>query len=300
MSRRNALVGLTALGTTAAMGGTARARAPRGPRHTAPLDIVTGEDGLSAPSDAGAGAVTFRLRTTSDLTGAVGLARLRHGVTEAEFRTRLRRVFATKGQENIEAAKALMAAAELYGGGLTHVGTDTGFTVQLEAGRYLIFEFLDFEGARGRNPAPGQEYVRVLTVHQPREQRSTAPPAATITAWESPGLGPRFALRGRLKRGRPLRYVNHMPGQVDELALYPLTDDTVTEDDIQAYFEGAVPTPPFDVTRWLGTPPLSPGRQIALAAPCSPGRYAAITWVTSIHDARPLAAHGQHRILTVV
>ncbi|MFD7500269.1 hypothetical protein [Streptomyces sp. NPDC059850] len=262
------------------------------------MDIVTGEDGFSAPAAARSGAVAFRLRTTSHRTGAVGLARLRRGVSEAEFRTRLRSVFATEGRENIEAAKALMAAAELYGGGFTHVGTDTGFTIGLEPGRYLILEFLDFEGDRGRDPAPGQEYVRTLTVRPPRDQAPAAAPAATVTAREAPGLGPRFDLCGQLRPGRPLRYVNRMRGQVNELVLYPIADDTVTEDDIQAFFDHTAP-PPFDITRWLGTPPLSPGRAVTLAPPLSPGRYAAVTWVTSIHDAEPLAAHGQHRILTV-
>ncbi|MGI5426117.1 hypothetical protein [Streptomyces sp. CA-179760] len=244
--------------------------------------------------------MAFRLRTTSPLTGAVGIARLRRGQSEAEFRTRLRRIFATEGRENIEASRALMAAAELYGGGFTHVGTDTGFTVELRAGRYLLLEFLDFEGeGRGRNPAPGQEYVRTLTVRPVRDQTRTAPPAAVITAREVPGLGPRFDLRGRLRPGGSLRYVNRMRGQVDELVLYPVTDGSVTEDDIQAFFDGAGGPPPFDIARWLGTPPLSPGRDASLTPPLSSGRYAAVTWVTSIHDARPLGAHGQHRILTV-
>ncbi|CDR08616.1 hypothetical protein [Streptomyces iranensis] len=220
-------------------------------------------------------------------------------MSKAEFGTRLRRVFATEGAENVEAAKALMAAAELYGGGFTHIGTETGFTVELEPGRYLILEFLDFEGGRGRNPAPGQEYVRTLTVHQRPEQTPSGPPSAVVTAREVPGVGPRFELRGRLKPGHPLHYVNRMRDQVDELVLYPITDDAVTEDDIQAFFDRTLPVPPFDITRWLGTPPLSPGRGALLTPPLSPGRYAAVTWVTSIHDARPLAAHGQHRILTV-
>lgn len=298
LSRRSALVGLTALGATAAMGGTAQAGASRGP-HVPPLDIVTGEDGFSAPQSAAAGAVSFRLRTTSHLTGAVGLVRLRRGVSVAAFRTRLRRIFATEGRENIEATKALMASAELYGGGFTHVGTDTVFTLDLEAGRYLVLEFLDFEGDRGRNPAPGQEYIRILTVHRPRNQAQT-PPAAIVTAREVPGLGPRFDLCGNPKPNRPLRYVNHMRGQVDELVLYPIADDAVTEADIQAFFDDTTPSPPpFDISRWLGSPPLSPGRTATLTPPLSLGRYAAVTWVTSIHDARPLAAHGQHRILTV-
>ncbi len=293
--------GLVALGVTAAAGGTAHARTMHGPHaQLPPAHVVTGEDGFSAPATATEGSVAFRLRTTSPLTGAVGIARLRPGVGEADFRTRLRRIFATEGRENIEASRALMAAAELYGGGFTHVGTDTGFTVELRAGRYLLLEFLDFEGAeRGRDPAPGQEYVRTLTVRPGRDQVRTAPPTAVITAREVPGLGPRFEVRGRLESGGSLRYVNRMRGQVDELVLYPVTDESVTEDDIQAFFDGAGGPPPFDVTRWLGTPPLSPGRDTSLTPPLRPGRYAAVTWVTSIHDARPLAAHGQHRILTV-
>ncbi|NGO42320.1 hypothetical protein [Streptomyces ureilyticus] len=296
-SRRSALVGLAALGVAVTAGGAAHARAPRGtgaPRTT--LHVVTGEDGFSAPSTAAAGAVAVRLRTTSTSTGAVGIARLRRGVSEAEFRNRLRRVFATDGQESIEAAKALMAAAELYGGGFTHVGTDTGYTVELDAGAYLLLEFLDFEGERGRDPAPGQEYVRRLTVRETRTDASPAPPCATVIAVDVPGRGPRFALRGRVHPGRPLRYVNRMPDQVNELALYPITDDAVTEKDIQAFFDNTAPAPPFDVSRQLGTPPLSSGRAITLTPPLAPGRYAA---VTSVHDARPLSAHGQHRILTV-
>jgi hypothetical protein len=192
-----------------------------------------------------------------------------------------------------------MAAAELYGGGFTHVGTDTGYTVELDAGAYLLLEFLDFEGERGRDPAPGQEYVRRLTVRETRTDASPAPPCATVIAVDVPGRGPRFALHGRVRPGRPLRYVNRMPDQVNELALYPITDDAVTEKDIQAFFDNTAPAPPFDISRQLGTPPLSSGRAITLTPPLTPGRYAAVTWVTSVRDARPLSAHGQHRILTV-
>ncbi|SCK05044.1 hypothetical protein [Streptomyces sp. WMMB 322] len=299
-NRRSTVVGLAALGASVIAGGTAYARSPLSPHpQDPPLHVVTGEDGFSAPESAPEGAVAFRLRTTSPLTGAVGLARLREGVSEADFRTRLRRVFATEGQENIEAARALMAAAELHGGGFTHVGTDTGFTAQLDAGRYLLLEFLDFEGDRGRNPAPGREYLRPLTVHPPRTDTSPAPPCATLTAVDIPGRGPRFALHGQVRPGRPLRYVNRMRDQVDELVLYPVPDDSVTEEDIQAFFDDPGRTPPFDIGRQLGTPPLSPGRGITLTPPLTTGRYAAITWVTSIRDARPLSAHGQHRIITV-
>ncbi|MFH8617338.1 hypothetical protein ACH4E8_19995 [Streptomyces sp. NPDC017979] len=276
----------------------AQARTRDRPHTAQALDIVTGEDGFTAPVRAFAGPVPFRLRTTSPRTGTVGIARLRTGATEAQFRTRLRRVFATEGQDNITAAHALMATAELYGGGITHPGTDTRFTAQLPPGRYLVFEYLDFEGPRGRDPQPGQEHLRPLTVH-PTKAIAPRTSCATLTAVEIPGQGPRFLMDGHVTAGGPLRYVNRMRNQVDEAMLCPIPDDSVTEKDIQAFFDGTGGPPPFDLSRWLGTPPLSPGREVLLTMPLLPGRYAAITWVSSIHDARPLSMHGQHRIVTV-
>ncbi|MEU5977600.1 hypothetical protein [Streptomyces sp. NPDC047315] len=262
------------------------------------LHIVTGEDGFTSPAHAFAGPVAFQLRTTSMRTGHVGVARLRAGATEAQFRARLRRVFATEGQDTIKAARALMATAELYGGGITHPGTDTRFTVPLPPGRYLVYEYLDFEGPRGRDPQPGQEHLRPLTVHPPTAAVSR-PPCATLTAVDIPDQGPRFLLDGHAASGAPLRYVNRMQDQVDEAMFCPVTDDSVTEKDIQAFFDGTGGAPPFDLSKWLGTPPLSPGREVLLTMPLPPGRYAAITWVSSIHDARPLSMHGQHRIVVV-
>jgi hypothetical protein len=299
-SRRDVLTTAVVAGA-ALLGGAGFAQAQPGCAQgaAAPLDIVTGEDGFTSPMWAPTGAVRFRLRTTSALTGVVGIARLREGATEAQFRARLRRIFETEGQENIEAAQALVATAELYGGGVTHVGTDTEFTVPMKPGRYVVLEFLDFEGERGRDPEPGQEYLRPLTVRGRTEDQTGKPACATLTAVDIPGEGPRFVLRGEVVRGETLRYVNRMRNQVDEAVFYPITDDSVTEEDIQAFFDGAGGAPPFDMGRWLGTPPLSPGRDVFLDMPLAPGRYAAITWVTSIHDARPLGAHGQHRIVVV-
>lgn len=266
------------------------------------LDIVTGEHSFSAPRHAPAGPVGFRVRTTSTRTGIAGLARLRPGATEDRFRALARKVFATQGAEAIQAGRELMATAELFGGAMVHLGVTSTFTARLEPGRYLLFEYLDFEGERGRNPPPGLEHVRTLRVTgRPTEDTKGGHPHpyAALTALDVPGEGPRFALRGRLPRGGTLKYTNRMRGQVNEAVLYPIEDDSVTTDDIQAFFDGAPGPPPFNMTGVLGTPPLSPGESVTLRMPLKRGRYALVTWVTSMQDARPLSAHDQLLIVTV-
>ncbi|MGW0737170.1 hypothetical protein [Streptomyces sp. NPDC002851] len=299
-SRRGVIIGGAAAVVTLLTGaGQGRSRAAER-RQRAPLAVVTGEGGFMSPTTAPAGDVAFRVHTTGRTTGFVGLAQLRGGASEDEFRARLRRVFETEGAENIQAAREFAATAELFGGAQTHPGQDLTFTAHLEPGRYLVLEFLDFQGDRGREPEPGQEYLRTLTVTDAADDGTPARPAAVLTARDVPGQGPRFQLEGHILPGRTLRYVNAMGrDQVDELVFYPIDDDSVTEDDLQAFFDGSTTEPPFDMARVLGTPPLSPGRHVTLELPLKPGRYAVATWANSLEDARPLAAHGQYFITTV-
>ncbi|MFG2328058.1 twin-arginine translocation signal domain-containing protein [Streptomyces sp. NPDC048604] len=295
-TRRGLLTAATATGVVALIG----AGSP--PRRPKPLDIVTGEDGFTAPATAAAGAVTFRVRTTSTRTGIVGIARLRRGVGEAAFRRHLRDVFEKESSEEvIQASRDLMADAELFGGAMAVRGSQSSFTVWLPPGRYLVLEYKDFEGPYiGRDPLPGAEYVSPLLVHAADDGGAGRPrPSATVTAVDTE-RGPRFVLEGRMHRDRPLRYVNAMRGQVDELAVYPLTDDSVTEADIQAYFQDRRTRPePFDLAAQLGTPPLSPGRSAVVGMPLARGRYALTSWVAAMKDGQHLSAHGQVLIVTV-
>ncbi|MFI8392926.1 hypothetical protein [Streptomyces sp. NPDC085540] len=296
-TRRGLLTAGTAAGAVALIGAGSPA-----PRRREPLDIVTGEDGLSTPATAAAGAVTFRVRTTSTRTGNVGIARLRHGIGEASFRRHLRDVFEKKSPEDvIQASKDLMADAELMGGAMAVCGSQSSFTACLPPGPYLVLEYKDFEGPYvGRDPLPGAEYVRPLLVRTADDAGAGGRrPFATVTAVDT-ARGPRFVLEGRLRRDRPLRYVNAMRGQVDELAVYPLTDDSVTEADIQRYFQDTRLPAPFELKAQLGTPPLSPGRSAVIEMPLEQGRYALTSWVVSMKDAQRLSAHGQVLIVTVL
>ncbi|MFF3728501.1 twin-arginine translocation signal domain-containing protein [Streptomyces erythrochromogenes] len=296
-TRRGFLTTGTAAGAVALIG----AGSP--PRRREPLDVVTGEDGFTAPATATAGAVTFRVRTTSTRTGIVGIARLRRGIGEAAFRRHLRDVFEKKSPEDvIQASKDLMVDAELLGGAMAVPASQSSFTAWLPPGPYLVLEYKDFEGPyRGRDPLPGAEYVSPLLVHAADDTGAAgrARPSATVTAVDT-ARGPRFVLEGRLRRDRSLRYVNAMRGQVDELAVYPVTDDSVTEADIQRFFQDTRHTPqPFDPAAQLGTPPLSPGRSTVIEMPLAQGRYALTSWVASMKDAQHLSAHGQVLIVTV-
>ncbi|MEU7602966.1 twin-arginine translocation signal domain-containing protein [Streptomyces sp. NPDC041003] len=296
-TRRGFLTVGTATGVVALIGA-----GPPSPRRPEPLDIVTGEDGFSTPATAAAGAVTFRVRTTSGRTGIVGIARLRRGTGEAAFRRHLRDVFEKEDPKDvIQASKELMADAELFGGAMAVPGSQSSFTAWLPPGPYLLLEYKDFEGPYvGRDPLPGAEYVSPLLVHAAEHAGAGGPrPSATVTAVDT-GRGPRFVVDGRIQRGRPLRYLNAMRGQVDELAVYPLTDDSVTEADIQRFFQDPLHAPkPFDLAAQLGTPPLSPGRSAVIEMPLVQGRYALTSWVASMKDAQHLSAHGQVLIVTV-
>ncbi|MFI1651053.1 hypothetical protein ACH4XT_29495 [Streptomyces avidinii] len=295
-TRRGLLTAGTATGAVALIG----AGSP--PRRRELLDIVTGEDGFSTPATSAAGAVTIRVRTTSTRTGIVGIVRLRRGIGEAAFRRHLRDVFEKESPGDvIQASENLMADAELFGGAMAVSGSQSSFTAWLPPGPYLVLEYKDFEGPYiGRNPLPGAEYVRPILVHAADDDGAGRPrPSATVTAVDT-ARGPRFVLEGRLRRDRSLRYVNAMRGQVDELAVYPLTDDSVTEADIQTFFQDPRHTPkPFDLAAQLGTPPLSPGRSAVIEIPLGQGRYALTSWVTSMKDAQHLSAHGQVLIITI-
>jgi hypothetical protein len=268
-----------------------------------PLEIVTGEDGFTYPTVAPPGPVTFETVSTSMTTGFVGLARLRDGYEEATFRELLRTIFSSQDpKETIRATHELMAASQLFGGAAVHPGITSHFTSELKPGRYLLLEYRDFQSDLGRNPPPGQEYVRTLTV--PEKGASVADASggprctATLRALHT-REGPRFVLRGRVRAGRPLRYVNSVPDQPDEAIIYRVEDDAVTREDVQAFFDGATHTPPFSIKAPLGTPPLSPGENVTLTMPTEPGRYVAVSWVGSVEDAKPMAQHGQHLLFHV-
>ncbi|MEW2220414.1 hypothetical protein AB0939_14150 [Streptomyces sp. NPDC006990] len=267
-----------------------------------PLRIVTGEEDFVCPSTAPPGATVFQVTATSYRTGFLGLVRLRDGHEESAFRELLYALFSARTpQETIEATRGLMATAELYGGAAVHPGAVSYITPVLEPGSYLVLEYRDFQGPLGREPERGQEHVRTLTVTEPvtaTDAAAAAGSAATLTTRET-AEGPRFELHGQPRAGSPVRCVNQVT-QPDEAIIYRVRDDSVTEEDVHAFFNSDMSmTPPFSIEAPLGTPPISPGGDIWVTMPTEPGRYVAASWVGSLEDGRPMAAHGQHLIFHV-
>ncbi|MFI1400281.1 hypothetical protein [Streptomyces sp. NPDC020681] len=302
-NRRGVLAAGAAAGVVALTGAARPKRSATvaaGPLESGPLEIVTGEDRFESPATAPAGAVTFRVRTTGPLTGTIGIAKLLDGATEAQFRARMRQVFAAEDPADvIRASRELMATADQLGGAAPHPGADSTFTLRLRPGAYLVLEYLDFAGGLGRQPAPGQEYVRPLIVGTHDSGDRPPRPCGTLTAFDGPAGAPRFALSGRILADQPLRYVNAMRDHVNEARLYPVVDDAVTEADVVAFFKTGTGVPPIDFAGGLGTPPLSSGREVTLRMPMRPGRYAVVSWVRSLIDAQPLTAQGQLLIVRV-
>ncbi|MDF4249971.1 twin-arginine translocation signal domain-containing protein [Streptomyces sp. WMMB303] len=293
-----------AAGAALAAGAAPAHAAPRAQQAEAcaPLRIVTGEEDFVCPSTAPPGASVFRVTATSFKTGFLGLVRLRDGHEEGAFRELLYALFSARTpQETIEATRGLMDTAELYGGAAVHPGAVSYITPVLEPGSYLVLEYRDFQGPLGREPERGQEHVRTLTVTEPVTGTAAAAAtgsAATLTTRET-AEGPRFELHGQPGAGSPVRCVNQVT-QPDEAIIYRVPDDSVTEEDVHAFFNSDMSmTPPFSIEAPLGTPPISPGGDLWVTMPTEPGRYVAASWVGSLEDGRPMAAHGQHLIFHV-
>ena len=99
--------------------------------------------------------MTFRVRTTSPRTGTVGVAKLRDGATEAEFRARMRQVFAAEEPAAvIRASRELMATVDQLGGAAPHPGADSDFTLRLRPGKLSRTRIPGLRGcARPKSPA---------------------------------------------------------------------------------------------------------------------------------------------------
>lgn len=185
-TRRAALTAVTAAGAAALIGAAPPQRGRRNVPSAPVLEIGTGEDAFTAPARTVAGAVTLRVRNTSPRTGTVGVVRLHPGVTEEQFRTRLRALFTAEAPADvIHASRVMMATATQLGGASHHSGIVADATVTLAPGRHLLLEYLDFMPGIGRGPAPGAEYVRPLTVTADGPGGRAPVPCGTLTAHEN-------------------------------------------------------------------------------------------------------------------
>ncbi|TXS47470.1 hypothetical protein [Streptomyces sp. OR43] len=260
--------------------------------HT--VDLVSTADGFTAPATTRSGLTTFRASTTQTGKGWIGLARLKDGAGWDDFLDALAGALSNTPSDVPQGAKDLDATATLLGGLVLQPGRPGSFTQHLDPGRYLLFDYLAAGDAEPR--------YRWLTVSGDAVAQGLAP-TATIVSKNVPGTGPRFEVRGTLRAGRPLRYVNEIPGQVNELIFVKIAEGTA-EADLKAYFDAMPddgtfpPDSPF-VSAGLGSLHLSTGRSSVVQVPLESARYAALTWSKDATDGIKLVKKGLFTIVDV-
>ncbi|MFG3062669.1 hypothetical protein ACGFYM_29400 [Streptomyces sp. NPDC048231] len=256
------------------------------------VDITSTAEGFTAPATTRPGLTTFHASTTQAGKGWIGLARLRDGKGWDDFLGALSRALSNTPSDVPQGAKDLDDTATLLGGLVIHPGQPGVFTQRLQPGRYLLFDYLAVGDAEPR--------YRWLTVTGDTVDQGLAP-TATIVSRNVPGAGPRFEVRGTLRAGRPLQYVNEIPGQVNELLFVRIADGT-TEAGLKAYFDSMPddgtfpPDSPFTSVS-LGSLHLSTGRSTVVQLPVERARYAALTWSKDATDGIKLVKKGLFTIV---
>ncbi|MFF7261185.1 hypothetical protein ACFZCL_12995 [Streptomyces sp. NPDC008159] len=260
--------------------------------HT--VELSSTAEGFTAPASTRSGLTTFRASTTQPGKGWIGLARLKDGKGWGDFLNALSRALSNTPSDVPQGAKDLDETATLLGGLVIHPGQPGAFTQRLYPGTYLLFDYLAAGDAQPR--------YRWLTVTGDAVDQGLTP-TATIVSKNVPGAGPRFEVRGALRAGRPLRYVNEIPGQVNELLFVQVKEGT-TEADLRAYFDALPddgtlpPNSPF-TSASLGSLHLSTGASSVVQVPLERTRYAAITWSKSATDGIRLVKKGLFTLVDV-
>ncbi|MET2717644.1 hypothetical protein ABXV03_18120 [Streptomyces harbinensis] len=260
--------------------------------HT--VDLVSTAEELLAPTHTRPGLTTFHATTTQPGTGWIGLARLRDGKDWDDFLDTLLRALSNDPSEVPGGAQDLEETATLLGGLVIHPGQPGSFTQRLKPGTYLLFDYLTVAGAEPRH--------RTLTVTGSPVDRGLAP-TATVVSRDIPGVGPRFELRGTLLAGRPVRFINLIPGQVNELLFVRIAEDT-TQEDLRDFFatmpeDGSFPPESPFLSLSLGSLHLSTHQSSVVQLPLEQGRYAALTWAKDADDGVLLVNKGLFTIVDV-
>ncbi|MFE9251674.1 hypothetical protein [Streptomyces sp. NPDC007088] len=264
--------------------------APAPASHT--VTVTSTAEGLSAPAVTRPGLTTFHASTTAAGKGWVGLARLKDGKGWDDFLGALSGALSNTPAEVPPGAAELNRTATLLGGLVVQPGQPGSFTQRLRPGRYLLFDYLTAGETTPR--------YRWLTVTgAPVDQGLT--PTATFVSKNVAGLGPRLEVRGTPRAGEPLRYVNEIPGQVNELLFVKIAEGT-TEAGLRAYFDslpedGSLPPGSPFTSLSLGSLHLSTGRSSVVRLALDRDRYAVITWSKDATDGTRLVQKGLFTIV---
>lgn len=192
--RRAVAVGATVLALIGSSGGAAADAGTQAPPANV-VEVSSADTGFTAPDTASPGVAQFRMVTTSEGSGWIGLARLNAGVSWETFRANLAKTVSDTPADVAAGSAALAKSATLLGGVVIHPGLPGALTQLLQPGRYVLFDY--------RFLAPTDARYRFLTVTG-SPGYSPLDFSGTLVATSVPGVGPRFSLLGEVRAGQPL------------------------------------------------------------------------------------------------
>ncbi|PRW63621.1 hypothetical protein CEP50_09130 [Actinopolyspora mortivallis] len=289
-------VGTSSVAEAAVDTGGEHRTSPTSVRETRTLRVSSTADSLRAPESTTPGPTTFRVDTTAEDSGWIGLARLREGASWQRFRLALKRTLSSDPSKIVEGSAELNRSAELLGGVVIHPGEPGVFTQRLRTGSYVLFDYKDVV----RTSEPRHAELVVSGTARGDVPRATA----TLVSRTVAGVGPRFEVHGTVRAGCPVRFVNRMDQQINEAVFFPVGQD-VTRERLQSFFEsfgddGEFPAnPPVDPSSGLGVLPLSSDESAVFQVPLKPGRYAVLTFIKDADDGVRLGTKGQYEIIHV-
>lgn len=293
--RRAVAVGATVLALIGSSGGAAADAGTQAPPANV-VEVSSTDTGFTAPDTASPGVAQFRMVTTSEGSGWIGLARLNDGVSWEMFRANLAKTVSDTPADVVAGSAALAESATLLGGVVIHPGLPGAFTQLLHPGRYVLFDY--------RFLAPTDARYRFLTVTG-SPGYSPLDFSGTLVATSVPGVGPRFSLLGEVRAGQPLLLHNAMPGQLVEAVAFPIAGD-VTEARLAEWFASFrdgdpafPPNAPFDIAQGRGMLPLSPGWSTVVSVPLTQGRWVVVNWLKDAKAGTRLVKQGHYFVVDV-
>ncbi|MFG2986772.1 hypothetical protein ACGFYQ_36940 [Streptomyces sp. NPDC048258] len=264
-------------------------------KASGPVEISIGAAGITAPSEAPSGLVSFHV-TTDDATGRLLHAvRLRPGVTLEAFFTDLTKLVSRVPAAGAEASAAVRDEAEWLGGASVTPAVPATFTTPVSAGQVVLVDFTAFL----RDPA--HPVHRTMTLGKAGVPSLTAFPGSFVIAEQAAG-GPRFEAQGTTRAKDPI-LVHNASDEIHEMVLQPVAAGT-TDVQLQTYFDnllkGTATEPwPFSGPSY-GLGAISPGRTAMLQQHgLPPGTYVLLCYVPSARNGLPHTFLGMHKVVVL-
>ena len=248
-----------------------------GAQDTAEIPTVTGvatDGAIEFPEEIAAGLVNLVFENNrSEGEFTAGVARINDDVTLEQF-------MEAASAENPMGAVAMVS---LYGGTGAAPGESVSYTVNLDAGDYLLLEFGE----------AGPSDFTTFTVTEGDMMDVAAPAADVNLAMVDFGFG----VPGFISAGEQVWHLENVADQWHEIAMFPLPEGISSVADARAAM--ASPDQP-DIQPVLFWAPMSPGAEAWITLDLEPGNYLLLCFLPDLNgDFMPHMDHGMIQVFTV-